>query len=455
MNRMEEMTALQAQLDQMPAGLENTLARAERRLARRSRRIWRSVSSLAAGFVLFVALVNFCMPVAYACSRVPVLRELAEAVTFSQSLTRAVDNEYVQPIDLVQTQNGITASVEYLIVDQKQVTVFYRFRSEQGDGCLTADAHFFEVGTREPAASFWGANDYDVEQGKLQSATMEIREGQLPRQVDLELSVYDPAEPYAPAEPEEEGGLWAEHRTERLHLAVFTFPLTFDPGYTEQGQVYPLDQTVEIDGQKLILTQMEIYPTHMRICTENHPDNTALITGLEYQIRGDWGIVFEPEKNGITSFGDLETKTVVYRADSPWFCRSDRLELVINQATILDKDMGRVCVDLQDGTVEGRMPEGVELVSVERQEGGDIINFKAPRIRPNHNYQCFKWNYYDADGNEYQMRGMGSGDGLGEEIETHFGGRLYLRAYPYDEVWLEALFSRFWFADKPVAVTLR
>ena len=69
-------------------------------------------------------------PVAYACSKVPGLRELAEAVTFSRSLTDAVNNQYVQPISLTQTQNGITASVDYLIVDQKQVNVFYRLTAD-------------------------------------------------------------------------------------------------------------------------------------------------------------------------------------------------------------------------------------------------------------------------------------------------------------------------------------
>ena len=93
----------------------------------------RSLGGLAACFAAFVLLVNYCVPVAYACSKVPVLRELAEAVTFSRSLTDAVENEYVQPMELSQTENGITAEIAYLIVDQKQVNVFYRLDSEKYD----------------------------------------------------------------------------------------------------------------------------------------------------------------------------------------------------------------------------------------------------------------------------------------------------------------------------------
>ena len=43
----------------------------------------------------------------------------------------AVENEYVQPMYLSQTDDEITASVEYLIVDQKQVNVFFRLDSER------------------------------------------------------------------------------------------------------------------------------------------------------------------------------------------------------------------------------------------------------------------------------------------------------------------------------------
>ena len=39
-----------------------------------------------------------------------------------------MENEYVQPIGQSQTVNGITASIQYLIVDQKQVNIFFTWR---------------------------------------------------------------------------------------------------------------------------------------------------------------------------------------------------------------------------------------------------------------------------------------------------------------------------------------
>ena len=129
MNRKLEYEELLQELDKPVPKLERTLERAYAKKKHRSRMI-RPFVSVAATFVLFVVLVNFCSPVAYACSKVPILCDLAKAVTFSRSLSDAVENEYVQNLDLTRTDGDITVSVEYLIVDRKQVNVFFRLDSE-------------------------------------------------------------------------------------------------------------------------------------------------------------------------------------------------------------------------------------------------------------------------------------------------------------------------------------
>ena len=132
MNRKSEFEAMIEELNQPAPGLESTLDRAYKKKRKRTTKmIVRPLAGLAACFAVFVLLVNFCVPVAYACARIPGLRELAEAVTFSRSLTDAAKNEYVQPMDLTQTQNDITAQIDYRIVDQKQVNVFFRLDSEK------------------------------------------------------------------------------------------------------------------------------------------------------------------------------------------------------------------------------------------------------------------------------------------------------------------------------------
>ena len=90
MNRMDEYKEWMKELEQPVMALEGTLVRAQKK-RRRKRAILVPVLSMAAVFALFVLAVNCSDKVAYACSKVPILKELAEAVTFSRSLTDAVE----------------------------------------------------------------------------------------------------------------------------------------------------------------------------------------------------------------------------------------------------------------------------------------------------------------------------------------------------------------------------
>ena len=394
MNRMEELRELEDQLEQSLPPLEETMARAEARLRRRNRRISRAVSSLCAVFALFVVLVNFCAPVAYACSKVPGLRELAEAVTFSRSLTDAVKNEYVQPISLEQSQNNITASVEYLIVDQKQVNVFFRLNGE-GYETLDAEVDFTHPDETRLGSCTFGANDTDV--------------------------------------------------------------LEFDPTFTAKAKVYPVNQTVELEGKHITIRQVEVYPTHLRVEVEEHEDNDAWLRGLDFHIETDWGMKFETESNGTVSFRFDGSNVTTYRADSTYFYKANRLRMVITGAEWLNKDMETTYVNLVTGET-GPLPDGVSFVAAEKKEGGWLVTFKARERRDAHSHQLFDLTFLDAQGEEHQIWSWSHGIRYPlpeEEWETHFGLEFPLADYYEDEVWLKPHYSHLWQAENEIIVTIQ
>ena len=83
MNRMDEYTALLAELEQTPEALNDTVSKAldRKNALQKKRRILRtSFGGFAACFAAVVLLVNLFPPFARACGSVPVLRELAQAV---------------------------------------------------------------------------------------------------------------------------------------------------------------------------------------------------------------------------------------------------------------------------------------------------------------------------------------------------------------------------------------
>ncbi|MBR2422906.1 MAG: DUF4179 domain-containing protein [Oscillospiraceae bacterium] len=278
MSRMEEYRAMLEELEGPVPELEGTLDRAKKRRRKAAAgAILRCGTGLATCFGIFVLLVNFCSPVAYACARIPVLRELAEAVTFSKSLTDAVDNAYVQPMGLSQTENEITARVEYLIVDQKQVNVFFRLESDRYPQ-LTAHPDVEYVEQKEENQGFSVVNHcYAEENGELLNSCIDFVNGNVPEKLRLDLNVFSNVidTEKAPEEKVEDAMLSDERAEEPEYLAEFSFILEFDPEFTASGKKFPVNQTVELDGQAITVTDIEVYPTHMRVEIGEAAENTA------------------------------------------------------------------------------------------------------------------------------------------------------------------------------------
>ena len=457
MNRMEELQALERALEQSTEASLQTLDRAQARLRRRNRRISRTFGSVCAVFALFVVLVNFCAPVAYACSKVPGLRELAEAVTFSRSLTDAVNNQYVQPISLQQRQSGITASVEYLIVDQKQVNVFFRLSGE-GYETLDAEADFTHPDETRLGSCTFGANDAHVPVGQLQSATVELLDGDVPGEMLFHLDVLCRDWDYStPPEAVPEDDLFHPHHRNPDYLANFAFQLEFDPTFTAKAKIYPVNQTVELEGKAITIDQVEVYPTHLRVIVSEDPENEAELKRLFFHIETDWGMKFETESNGTVSFRFDDSNVTTYRADSTYFYRANRLRMVITGAEWLNHDMETTYVNLVTGET-GKLPEGVSFVGAEKEEGGWLVAFKAKERRDAYSHQLFGLTFLDAQGEEHQIWSWSHGiryDLPEDEKETHFDVEFPLADYYADEVWLKPAYSHLWQADNDIVVTIQ
>ena len=450
MNRNQEYEALLQELEATPAALDGTAERAlrRRRRERRLRIFGVPAGSLAACFVAFVLLVNLFPPFARACGNVPLLRALAQAVAWSPSLSAAVANDYVQPIGQSQTENGITATVEYVIVDQKQVNIFFTL---EGKGYETLSAELPEFSPEQHCA-VQGA-DFRQKPGTLLHFTLDYLEGDVPEGFAMTFAVTGEtgteAEDRAPA-PTDASILDEPVRREPDVLASFTFDLAFDPTFTASGEIIPVNSTFQLDGQTLTVTEAEVYPTHVRVNVEGDPDNTAWLKALDFYLENEDGERFEPISNGITASGDTDSPAMVsYRLESPYFARSAHLTLHITGATWLDKDKERVRADLANGTVEW-LPEGVSVQAMQHRADGWVLTFDVTAPADIHK-QVFASQYYDEAGTQYDMDRFGWSvldDGHGEAY-------LPLRGCDQDTVWLELSYSRTMTAETPVTIPIK
>lgn len=459
MNRKNEFDAMIEELNRCTTGLETTLDRAYKRKRKKTTQmIVRPLAGLAACFAVFVLLVNFCVPVAYACSLVPGLRELAAAVTFSRSLTDAVENEYVQPMDLSQIDNDITAYVDYLIVDQKQVNVFYRLNSDKYESLEIYPEVLNTDGVR-PASCSYSNTGFGADNGELRCLSIDFVNGNVPASLRVKLNVYTNSIRYENVAPEQAvDDIYSDNPYEEPdYLAHFDFLLEFDPKFTATGKVFPVNQTVILEGQEITITDIEVYPTHLRVDIAESADNTAWLKDLDFYIETDWGMKFDPVSSGITATGSTDSPSMVsYRADSTYFYEANHLKLVITGAQWLRKDMETTYLNLVTGE-HGELPEGAAFDSAMKQGSGWVVKFRAAWEEDEPLYQLFGHLFYDADGNEYEIHHWSSmyGDLDEEGNITFFYDEFPLLHYTEDEVWLCPEFSHNWVAENPIVITVQ
>lgn len=392
MNRNDEFRELLTEWAETPPALEHTVRRARAKAGRRQalRTLAGPLGSVAAVFVLFAVLVNSSVTVARAVDGVPVLGDLAAAVRWSRSLSAAVENQYVQVIDQTRSGDGFTVKVEYVIVDRQQVNIFYSVQSSDEDHpygafpyrCYLEDGHgYYMAGTQRVDS-------------ELVQLVVEFRDTEIPDRLTLTMEMAR----------EEDMGTRYEISSDQIDppTQAITFTLEFDPACVEEGETVAIGRWVELDGQRIYVDSLEIYPSNARLHLADDPDNELVLTGLHCYLEDEngnrWG------QDGLLFAGSGARDSYFasdVRIGSPYFARPDHLTLHITGASWgkrseLDGDNGHMVeIDLVNHTVRG-LPEGWTYEGTREMEGYLAHLFRTP-VQPDGSTE---WELYTPAGTD-------------------------------------------------------
>lgn len=457
----------------IPPTLNGCVDRA-RQKARRRRlgRDWgAALASLGGAAAAFALAVNLSLPFALACGRVPVLKELAAAVALSPSLKAAVENDYVQPVGQSQTVNGVTMTIDYLILDKKQVNIFYHFTGDFSS--LTGAPELRDLAGKRLSCSYTGGGTTEVS-GEIDHTSVYFEDGG-------ELSETPPALRFLyrvehlesqteteQAAPWEQHSLW-EKPTPSTALFTFSFDLELRDEFRTQGVSYDLNQWLTLDGQRILLKRVEIYPTNLRVELEDDSNNTAWLKSLDFYMEDENGRRNTPITNGITASGATGTSSMSsFYQESSFFWNSRHLTLHITGGQWLDKDRELVTVDLDTGTTEDVLPEGILLGGGVRQGENAAVVLYGRSVQGNSDtdlrtYQLASLTCYGPDGSEWSFDSMQSSTGGMDQIggitfqtpEGYFTETYLLANYPYQTLTLKMLQSRSFTLDQPVTAALK
>ncbi len=465
MNRHEEYIALLKELEETPPKLAYTTQRLEAKVKyNRSWHQWLKIplASILGSLLIFTVLVNNVPVFAASCSRIPVIKRLVQFVAFSPSLKAAVENEFVQPINKQQTKNDITVTVEYLIVDQKQINVFYTIDSEVYNN-LNMMPKIKPLEGHELIEYSSSSGKSNIPNGELNYTTIDFFDKNVPSGLQLEMEVYSDGNPNEEAIVLEDTGILEELPCqEQGVITTFQFNLSFDPEFTAQSDKIILNQNFNLDGQKMILEDIEIYPTHMSINIEDDLENTSYLKGMTYYIENEKGERFEKVSNGVSAIGKKDSPMMAsYRLESTFFSQSKELTLYITEAEWLDKTKQKMKLNLVNQTAE-ELPQGITFEKAERKENGWNLVFGAEEYKEDHMYDIWHSTYYDEAGKEYMYSSWHStssdiDEKTGEYIEApkKFFVEIPLINYKEDSVYMSPCFSHYTQFEQPVVIKLK
>jgi len=455
-----------------------------------------AVASLVIAFILSV---NLSPAFASAMEQIPGFRTLAAAVSFSPSLSEAVKQNYVQAIGQEQTVDDITLRIEYIIVDQQQLHIFYTLHSERyemlfatgislfdAQGIPLRDYTFFET------MSKLGYFDGDIKHDDLQQWVFDFADNEIPDEIILECGVFDLFQ--SGSEPNEEITSAFMAMYNLVTISDFSIPFSFDPELIQHSEAIPVNHEFSFDGQSFTITTVEISPTLTRVNFTECENNTAWLMSMSCYLIDENGNRFDqiPYVNDPLA---SQSNTWKNYLESVYFAESRHLTLIITDAVWLDKDAEKIRVDLVSGEVDD-LPPGVEFIASTRLDNDLALTFTAPKRTQKFYdplfedmgrwmYSLFKRAFYDETGSmrsianekvsddgyevwrilteegvDYDFNDESLADvasGFFEFIESPgvFGVTRIIKDYPYNTLYLMPSFSGFSALEAPIEIIIR
>lgn len=339
----EKLAEAREKLDGIPVPelrLDAAIQAGIRKAKQRKRLNWKpwaaALGAAAAAMLLMLGALRTSPALSKYAAGIPGMERIVELVSESKGLTDAVEHDHFQHIGLTEEKNGYRLTVDSVIADEQQMIIFYTLSGPKQEKQLELVPEIKGKHGRSPESVVMSSSpllESGVYEGEVEfQFTEPQQESELDFQIDLKTA----------------GG-------ETLH---FDFPLKVDPElYKKQKKSFSVNQTAVVEGQKIKIRNVTIYPLRTKVEIEFAPDNTKEIFGFEdLKITDSKGEVWSGVINGVNASGEENEMTVFL--ESNYFKEPDNLYLTFSKIRAIDKDRLLIKLDPETGAVLEGPPDG-------------------------------------------------------------------------------------------------
>ncbi|MFF2874985.1 DUF4179 domain-containing protein [Gottfriedia sp. NPDC057991] len=363
----------------------------ETKLVTKPKRKYRIWSFVAAAILLLGLLTSIRVSPTFAdyLTKVPGMEKIVELIRDDKGLISAVENKYAQEIGISQEKSGIKVTVDSVIADEQGMVIFY-----------TIDAN-------EPQHNL---NIKEVNLKPSNGEELPEHSSSVSLPVEDELNTYTGRIEYFFDKANEQHDFNLDLKIKSNEtLEQFSIPFTIK-NLEKTKQIYELNKTVIIEGQKITIKKVTIYPLRVAVQVEMDPRNSKKILDFsDIKLVDQNGEVWSKITNGTTAKHISDNERIVY-LQSNYFKDPKELYLVINKLQAVDKDKDYILLDTEKQQIL-QQPNGNFLTDFKKE--GSVLKFTLNTKKEFH--YSIVGSIYDANGKEVQTSS--------ESQEYYDGGR--------------------------------
>ncbi|WP_252504780.1 DUF4179 domain-containing protein [Sporosarcina sp. Marseille-Q4943] len=379
----DQLEKIHLPLDEADEAIRLGFDRAKRekvKTRKKLRRVW-SLVAAALLFATFITSIRVSPAFANAVASIPGMEKFVDFVQFDKGLEAIFKNDYYQKVDAVQTKNGLTLTIDGVILDETGMNVYYTMKSTEAVNGLSIQSVDLKNEQDIPPSgmSYGGSSPFEKSREWASQIKYYFQEPTLFKDLSftVEMDVLFQGE-------------------------TISFSLPFElKENVKQGKTIVLNQEVEIEGQKLTIREITIYPLRIAVKVAFDETNTKKILKFEdMRLEDEKGEVWGAIENGVVSSGDD-----TYFLQSNYFEEPKELYLRINKMQALDKNEATLVVDTDKGEILNG-PKDDKLKIKESSRSGLHLIMPNAGDDPTHSYDIISTGK-DANGKKINIPSTG------------------------------------------------
>lgn len=327
---------------------------------------------------------------------------MAQYLKFDRGLQNAIQNKYIQEVNLEETVNGYTLKMPYVIADEKRLVVFFQLPDSLLD---TYSDDNFEVILDD---SVW--NQLDIKNIRLERLTTDLNqstglhaisirlgEGSIPKDITLPISLLKKVTTYITND-----SLSRKINLEPNKLASYEFKLHLND--YEESKTTLLNQEIKVLDGNILLHSVTEFATGVEVKLTARNDGNVTISGLEIKGIDEKGNVWAmPENESPAAFYADNYTDFIYYLDNDYFSDIPLASLVITRVGMYPNSEKKIVVDLLEKTMTPTI-SNMTIKSVQKKSDSAYITFESDTTTlSTDEIYVFGDNYEDLQGNVYIM----------------------------------------------------